>query len=153
MGILLRSSIQFVPNLCHRRQHQHRPIAQITPKKFRKWNFCSLRFSLLSSASTSVKYFEYLWSIFIPDFLPLLRRRIFWGAAIAQWIRLRLPSCRPGFESQAHQQCFFKFILFKLYICHLIWNVKRTKLNEKLPGLAHFFKKINSSKFSHFWNL
>ena len=24
------------------------------------------------------------------------------GAAIAQWIRLRLPSCRPGFKSQAH---------------------------------------------------
>ena len=23
------------------------------------------------------------------------------GAAIAQWIRLRLPFCRPGFESQA----------------------------------------------------
>ena len=24
------------------------------------------------------------------------------GSAIAQWIRLRLPSCGPGFESQAH---------------------------------------------------
>ena len=30
------------------------------------------------------------------------------GAAIAQWIRLRLPSCRPGFDSQACHQCFFQ---------------------------------------------
>ena len=59
-------------------------------------------------------------------------------ATIAQWIRLRLPSCRPGFESQAHHLCFFQFILFKLYICHLNWNVKRTKINKKRPGLAHF---------------
>ena len=62
-----------------------------------------------------------------------------WGAAIAQWIRLRLPSCRPGFESQAHHLRFFQFKLFKLYICHLNWNVKRTKINKKRPGLAHFF--------------
>ena len=26
------------------------------------------------------------------------------GAAIAQWIRLRFPSCRPRFETQAHKQ-------------------------------------------------
>ena len=24
------------------------------------------------------------------------------GVTIAQWLRLLLPSCRPGFESQAH---------------------------------------------------
>ena len=28
------------------------------------------------------------------------------GAAVAQWIRLRLPSCRPKFESQVH---FYQF--------------------------------------------
>ena len=28
------------------------------------------------------------------------------GAAIAQWIRLRLSSCRPRFESQAHHLRF-----------------------------------------------
>ena len=28
---------------------------------------------------------------------------------VAQWIRLRLPSCRPRFESQAHHLCFFQF--------------------------------------------
>ena len=28
------------------------------------------------------------------------------GAAIAQWIRLRLPSCHPGVKSQVHHLCF-----------------------------------------------
>ena len=35
-----------------------------------------------------------------------------------------------------------RFILFKLYICHLNWNVKRTKINKNRPGLAHFKKKL-----------
>ena len=78
------------------------------------------------------------------DFLPLFGRhtktRLVGAAPIAQWIRPRVPSCRPGFESQAHHLCFFQFKLFKLYICHLNWNVKRTKINKKRPGLAHFFK-------------
>ena len=30
------------------------------------------------------------------------------GAAIAPWFRLCLPSCGPGFESQAHHLRFFK---------------------------------------------
>ena len=30
--------------------------------------------------------------------------------AIAPWFRLRLPSCGPGFESQAHQLCFFQLL-------------------------------------------
>ena len=34
-----------------------------------------------------------------------------WDAAIAQWIRLCLPSCRPGFESQAYHLSFYKFIV------------------------------------------
>ena len=29
------------------------------------------------------------------------------GAAIAQWNSLRLPSCRPGFESQANHLSFY----------------------------------------------
>ena len=59
------------------------------------------------------------------------------GAAIAQWTHLRLSSCRLGFESQAHHLHFFQLILFLLYIGHLNWNVKRTKINKKRPGLAH----------------
>ena len=52
-------------------------------------------------------------------------------AAIAPWFRLHLPSCGPGFESQAHHLCFF----------NLYWNCKkRSKINKKRPGLAHFFK-------------
>ena len=38
-------------------------------------------------------------------FISILNwQRVFymWGAAIAQWIRLRLSSSRPGFQSQAH---------------------------------------------------
>ena len=49
-------------------------------------------------------------------------------AAIAQWIRLRLPSCGPGFESQAQH---LHFAFFNL---NLNRNVERTK---KRPGLAH----------------
>ena len=33
------------------------------------------------------------------------------GAAIAQWIRLRLLFCCPGFESQAYHLSFNKFII------------------------------------------
>ena len=42
----------------------------------------------------------------------LLRDKILctWGAAKAQWIRLHLPSYRPGFESQAYHLSFYKFI-------------------------------------------
>ena len=36
-------------------------------------------------------------------------------AAIALWFRLRLPSCGPGFESQALHLRFFQFVLLKLY--------------------------------------
>ena len=32
-------------------------------------------------------------------------------AAIAPWFRLRLPSCGPGFESQAHHLCFFSICI------------------------------------------
>ena len=55
------------------------------------------------------------------------------GAAIAQWIRLCLPSCRPRFQPQAHHQHFYQFIFD---LCH----VEKTKINKKRPGLA--FLKI-----------
>ena len=57
-------------------------------------------------------------------------------AAIAQWICLRLPSCCPGFESQAHHLHFYN-LQYLCYICH----VERTKINKKRPGLVHFLKK------------
>ena len=65
-----------------------------------------------------------------------------WGPTIAQWIRLGLPSCHPGFESQAHHQGFHQFIE--------LWNVEKTKINKKRLGLAHFFKKNCHRTFCHF---
>ena len=67
----------------------------------------------------------------------------FWGAAITQWIRLRLLFCRPRFESQAHHLCFFQFIWFKLYICQLNSNVKRTKINKRGQAWPIFKKRNN----------
>ena len=68
------------------------------------------------------------------------RRRLFFccqrkttgGAAIVQWIRLRLPSCHPGFESQAHHLSFYQFI-FELY------HMEKTKLN--MPT-QHYWRYI-----------
>ena len=49
-----------------------------------------------------------------------------WGAAVAQWIRSRHPSCRPGFKSQAHHLRFFQFKFeFKLE------HIEKTKINTK----------------------
>ena len=45
------------------------------------------------------------------------------GAAIAQWIRLLFPFCRPGFESQAHHLRCHRFIK----LC----SVEKTKINQK----------------------
>ena len=50
-----------------------------------------------------------------------------------KWIRLRLPFCRPGFESEAHHLCFHEFI----ELC----NGGRTKINKKRPRMAHLNKK------------
>ena len=97
---------------------------------------------------------------FIPSFLmhllahanvhytsnSILTLTLIGGAAIAQWIFLRLPSCHPGLKSQAHHLCFFQFILFKFYICQLNWNVKRTKINKKRPRLALFKKTKNINR-------
>ena len=45
------------------------------------------------------------------------------GAAIAQSIRVRFPSCRPMFESQAHHLHFHQFI----ELC----SVEKTKINKR----------------------
>ena len=67
------------------------------------------------------------------------------GAAIAQWIRLRLPFCCPGFNSQAHHQCLHQ-IIFEL------WCVEKTRINKKRPGLADFLKRIvRYSSLVSFW--
>ena len=55
-----------------------------------------------------------------------------WGAAIAPWFRLGLPSCGPGFESQAHHLCFFQFVLLKLY-------PENNENKQKEAGIGPFF--------------
>ena len=61
-------------------------------------------------------------------------------AAIAPWFCLRLPSCGPGFKSQAHQLRFFQFVFLKLY-----WENDENK--QKEAGIGPFFwKKDEISK-------
>ena len=65
------------------------------------------------------------------------------GVAIAQWIRLHLASCGPGFESQAHSQCFSVYSQILCYICHCI--EKRTIINKKRLCFALIFLKQEMS--------
>ena len=69
----------------------------------------------------------------------------FWcrSAAIAQWIRLRLSFCRPGFESQAHHLRFYH-LQYLCYIC----RVKRTKINKNRHGSFSVYLGLNSNHFS-----
>ena len=55
--------------------------------------------------------------------------------AVAQWICLRLPSCLPGFESQARHLCSYQF-KFEL------WHVEKTKINRKRGRNGPFEKNI-----------
>ena len=67
------------------------------------------------------------------------------GAAVAQWIRQRLPSCGPGFKSQAHHPHCYSQILYS--ICHC--TEKRTKINKKRPGLASNISKFNMTDLNY----
>ena len=58
------------------------------------------------------------------------------GAIIAQWIRLCLPSCHPGFEYKAHHLRFHQFI----ELC----NVEKTKINRKDAQTGPFLKNKSS---------
>ena len=57
--------------------------------------------------------------------------------AIAQWIRLRLPSCHPGFKSQAHHLRYHQFIE--------LFNVEKTKI-KKEAVIGPFYKESNLCK-------
>ena len=48
-----------------------------------------------------------IWTI-VPGTVVPLPKSFPLGVAIAQWTRLRLPSCRPGLESQAQHLPFSK---------------------------------------------
>ena len=48
---------------------------------------------------------RYQW---VPIFTTVIgKKTTFRGVAIAQWIHLRFPSCRPRFNSQAHHLCLY----------------------------------------------
>ena len=53
---------------------------------------------------------------------------------MAPWFLLHLPSCGPGFESQAHHLRFFQFVLLKLYR-------ENYENKQKEAGIGPFFKK------------
>ena len=67
---------------------------------------------------------------FFPKYSKCSKISCLRGAAIAQWICLRLAYCCPGFKSQANHLHFYQFI-FEL--C----RVEKTKINKKEAGLAH----------------
>ena len=61
---------------------------------------------------------------------------------IAQWIRLRLPSCGPRFKSQAQH------LRFAIFNFNLGCNVERTKINNK-NGDWPILNKTNPSNRTH----
>ena len=69
------------------------------------------------------------------------------GAAIAQWIRLRLPSCWPRFESQVHHlPMLLSFIVkFVLYL-----SCEKNENKQKRPGLDHLKTILPKAKVIHF---
>ena len=71
-------------------------------------------------------------------FLPSFETK--WDPAIAQWIRLRLPSCCPGFKSHAHHIRFFN-----LYCSNCIFVIWIEMWKERALFLTNqgemFFKK------------
>ena len=64
------------------------------------------------------------------------------GAARAQWIRLRLPFCRPGFESKANHLSFY-FIYSQICAILSLYCEKNENKKKRL-GLAHFLQKLSS---------
>ena len=58
------------------------------------------------------------------------------GAAITQWIRLCLPFCRPGFESQAHHLHFYHYSQFVLYL-----SCEKNEIKQKEAGFEPFKKR------------
>ena len=61
---------------------------------------------------------------------------------VCQWIRLRLPFCSPGFESQANHYLPTPF----QFVVELLWCEKNENKNKKRPGLAQFFETSSDSE-------
>ena len=65
------------------------------------------------------------------------------GAAIAQWICLRLPSCGPRFESQAHHLCFYH--LYSNFVLHLSLCQEKNDSKQKEAHLKEEYLKVPQS--------
>ena len=77
-----------------------------------------LREELKTSAGFELGSAEYTASPLTtrpPQDFVVTNKYLSWVAAIAPWFHLRLPSCGPRFESQAHHLSLFQFVLLKLY--------------------------------------
>ena len=66
------------------------------------------------------------------------------GAAMAPWFHLCLPSCGPGFESQAQHLCFFQFVLLKLLL-----ELEKNENKQKEVGIGPYLKKIYCAAAVH----
>ena len=62
-----------------------------------------------------------------------------WVANIAQWIRLALQSCRPGFNSQARPMLFSFLVKYLLY-CETNEN------KQKEAGFGQFKKQLKPAQ-------
>ena len=63
------------------------------------------------------------------------------GAAIAQWIRLGIPSCRPWFESPAHHPFI---VQFRLYL-----SCEANKNKQKEAGIFKRNERTSVSNGRH----
>ena len=66
---------------------------------------------------------------------------MFSEVAVAQLTHMHLRCCGPGFESQAHNQCFSIYSQFLNYIWH--WVDKRMKRTQKRPVFGPYLNSAN----------
>ena len=65
------------------------------------------------------------------------KKMLFITSTTCPWFHLHLPSCGPGFDSQALHLRFFQFVLLKLYR----ENNENNENKQKEAGIGPFFKK------------
>ena len=81
-----------------RRHHNHRwTVTNRVTLTIIFWQISSKRFSLLQNVLPSFSFYVLFFFYSQTETRKMMR----WDADVAQWIRLHLPSCHHGFESQA----------------------------------------------------
>ena len=64
----------------------------------------------------SANAFEHISEFRVPSATTVLKINTLWVAAIAPCFRLRLPSCGPGFKSQALHLHFFSICTIEIVL-------------------------------------